>query len=289
MFKPSVVICASASNYEKAVAVESTLLEIGYRVVLPMTAEKMKQSGDFDLAKVKTWLNDPKDYHKRTLLVETHFKEIEKGDIVLVANFEKHGDKNYIGPNVLMEMGLAFHYKKPIVILNDVPNKSPFVEEILSMQPVILRGKLKDLPKIIKMSGLKNDEKPKVGVAVCIVNEGKVLVGKRLGAHGQGTWCFPGGHLEYGESLEICARREVAEECGLKIKNVRFATLTNDIHESENKHYITIYMLADWAGGQPKVLEPHKMIEWQWFSWSKLPKPLFLAMRNLVKSGWKPR
>lgn len=288
MLKPIVVICASASNYEKAVAVELKLLKMGYRVVLPMTAEKMKQSGDFDLAKVKTWLNDPKDYHKRALLVETHFKEIEKGDILLVANFEKHGDPNYIGPNVLMEMGLAFHLKKPLVILNGLPDKSPFIEEVLSMQPIILNGKLKDLPKVVKTSGLKSRERPKVGVAVCIVKDGKALLGKRIGAHGQGTWSFPGGHLEYGESLEACARREVAEECGLTIKNIRFAQITNDVHKSENKHYITIYMLADWAGGTPKVLEPHKMIEWQWFSWSKLPKPLFLAMSNLVKSGFKP-
>ncbi len=54
-------------------------------------------------------------------------------------------------------------------------------------------------------------ERPKVGVGVIVVKEGKVLLLQRKNSHGSGTWCFPGGHLEYGESLEECAKREVLE------------------------------------------------------------------------------
>lgn len=132
------------------------------------------------------------------------------------------------------------------------------------------------------------NNRPKVGVGVCIVKNGKVLLGQRLNAHGEGTWCFPGGHLEFGESWDNCARREVMEETGIKINKPVFATCTNDVFTIENKHYITIYMKASWKSGEPEVLEPDRMIKWQWFDWTNLPSPIFLPMQNLLKSGFCP-
>jgi len=44
--------------------------------------------------------------------------------------------------------------------------------------------------------------RPYIGVGVCVVKDGKVLLGKRQNAHGDGCWCFPGGHLEFKESIE---------------------------------------------------------------------------------------
>ncbi len=44
------------------------------------------------------------------------------------------------------------------------------------------------------------NKRPKVGLGVLIFKDGKVLLGKRKGAHGEGTWCPPGGHLEFGET-----------------------------------------------------------------------------------------
>ena len=59
---------------------------------------------------------------------------------------------------------------------------------------------------------MNEEKRPYIGVAVIVVREGRVLLGKRKNAHGAGTWQFPGGHLEYGESIEDCARRELFEE-----------------------------------------------------------------------------
>ncbi len=53
---------------------------------------------------------------------------------------------------------------------------------------------------------------------------------------------MPGGHLDFGESLEACAAREVLEETGLAIGGVRFLTVSNDVMEAEGKHYVTAYM-----------------------------------------------
>ena len=48
-----------------------------------------------------------------------------------------------------------------------------------------------------------------VGIAVIVIKEDRVLLGKRKNAHGSGTWVFPGGRLEFKESIEDGARREV--------------------------------------------------------------------------------
>src|SRR3989339_718967 len=63
---------------------------------------------------------------------------------------------------------------------------------------------------------------PKVGVAVIIIKNGKVLMHKRKNSHGDGTWSLPGGHLEFNESLEECAQRETFEETGMKIKKALY-------------------------------------------------------------------
>ena len=134
----------------------------------------------------------------------------------------------------------------------------------------------------------KTSLRPRVGVGVCIIKDDKILLGKRKNAHGEGTWCFPGGHLEFQESWEDCARRETLEETGLQIKDVRFATSTNDIFALEGKHYITIFMVAQYASGEAKILEPEKCEAWEWFDWNKLPSPLFVSTENFFKTGFNP-
>jgi 8-oxo-dGTP diphosphatase len=132
------------------------------------------------------------------------------------------------------------------------------------------------------------ENRPKVGIAVFVIKDDKILLGKRKNAHGEGCWSCPSGHLEYQESWEDCAKREVMEEAGIEIKNIRFSTATNDIFEKEQKHYITIYMISDFVSGEVKIMEPHKCEQWEWFEWGKLPHPLFLPINNLLKTKFNP-
>lgn len=131
------------------------------------------------------------------------------------------------------------------------------------------------------MSGLL--DRPRVGLGVLIFKDGKILIGKRLSAHGEGVWAPPGGHLENGESLEECAKREVLEETNLEIGNIKIGPLTNDIFKETKKHYITCFMLSNEIKGLLKVLEPEKCESWQWFDLNNLPSPLFLPLQNLLK------
>ncbi len=119
------------------------------------------------------------------------------------------------------------------------------------------------------------NERPKVGVGVFVWRDGKFLMGRRKGAHGEDTWSVPGGHMEFGESLEEASAREVLEETGMKIKNVRFITATNDVFTNDNYHSVTLWAYSDWAEGEPTITEPDKFIEQKWQDFSTLPSPLF--------------
>lgn len=125
-------------------------------------------------------------------------------------------------------------------------------------------------------------QKPRVGVGIVVVQEGKVLLGRRKGAHGAGEWSLAGGHLEFGESVEACAKRELAEETGLNALSIELGPWTNDILEAD-KHYITIFVFIPHFEGQLQLLEPHKCEGWHWFEWNALPTPLFLPVQSLIK------
>jgi 8-oxo-dGTP diphosphatase len=130
-----------------------------------------------------------------------------------------------------------------------------------------------------------------VGVGVLICRGGRVLLGRRRGSHGAGTWAPPGGHLEFGESAEACARREAAEETGLVLGDVARGPYTVDAFPAEGKHYVTLFTVTrddDRTAGEPRVREPDKVDAWEWHAWDALPEPLFAPLASLRATGFAP-
>src|SRR5512137_1831749 len=100
-------------------------------------------------------------------------------------------------------------------------------------------------------------ERPLVGVGVLVMKDGKLLLGRRRNAHGAGEYASPGGHLEHLESFEACARREVREETGLELGDIRFLRLLNTTQYAP-RHYVDVSLVAEWKSGDPQVLDPRK-------------------------------
>ena len=117
-----------------------------------------------------------------------------------------------------------------------------------------------------------------MGTGLIVVKDKKVLVGRRKGSHASGLISFPGGHLDWNETWEDCVLRETREECGENLKvAVRYLAttkkeffVTNDIMPQDDKHYVTIFMVADWVEGEPENMEPHKCDGWEWISYDEL-------------------
>ena len=135
--------------------------------------------------------------------------------------------------------------------------------------------------------GMENFEsekqRPKVGVGVIILKEGKVLLAKRKGSHSAGVWGSCGGHMEFMESFEDCARRETFEEAGIEIENLRFLCVTN-FRTNESKHYVDIGFVADWKSGEPTIKEPDRQEEWGWYELDALPEPIFSVLNNYFEA-----
>lgn len=127
-----------------------------------------------------------------------------------------------------------------------------------------------------------------VGVGVIVLREGKVLLGRRLGAHGAGSWAGPGGKLEFGESVEACARRELLEETGLELGPVSAGPWSNDVFPDLGQQHVTLFVVARATRGTPVNREPHKCEGWQWFAWNDWPSPLFAPVATLLQSGFAP-
>jgi 8-oxo-dGTP diphosphatase len=125
-----------------------------------------------------------------------------------------------------------------------------------------------------------------VGAGVIIVHEGKTLLAKRKGSHGEGAWGSLGGHVEFGESPVDAVKREALEELGIEIGNIRFVVCTNLV--KYGKHYVDLTFLADIVSGEPRIVESDRIEYLEWFPVDELPDPLFEPVRiafEAMKTG----
>jgi hypothetical protein len=106
---------------------------------------KLWRTVDYHKFKKTRPFNDPVFLKNHSQRIHEHFNKVVWSDAVLIANYDKNNIPNYIGPNTLMEMGLAFHLGKKIYLLNEVP-ETAWKEEVLGMRPLVLNG---DLSQII--------------------------------------------------------------------------------------------------------------------------------------------
>ena len=189
--------------------------------------------------------------------------EVNEGDTLILEEWDKD-KKEYTGRKV------------EVVVTYILKTKSQTFwspEEVEKHGFQIIQFELKDV----------SVQRPKVGIGVMIMKDGKVLLGKRRSSHGAGEFAWPGGHLEFGESFEGCAKRETMEEAGIKITNVRFLRLMN-LKRYANKHYVDLGLIADWESGEPKAKEPEKCEGWAWYDMNNLPQPLFATIPTFIEA-----
>ena len=81
--------------------------------------------------------------------LKVHYRHILESDAILFVNAEKKGRKNYVGGNVLIEMGQAYVNNKKIFLLYDLPKDSDYIDEIESMDPICLHGDIENIKKYV--------------------------------------------------------------------------------------------------------------------------------------------
>jgi len=143
--KKTVVICCSAAFYRRANEIAKKLVDLGFNVEVPSTAIRMEKENNYDVSRVKTWYERPEDRKLKHNLATEHFNKVAKGDAVLIINDDKPSQPTYIGPNTMMEWGLAYYLGKPVFLLNRVGRAHNAYEEMIGMTTAVLDG---DLSKI---------------------------------------------------------------------------------------------------------------------------------------------
>ncbi len=129
-----------------------------------------------------------------------------------------------------------------------------------------------------------------VGFGIMLFRDGKILLGRRnkdaekasSALHGEGTWTMPGGKLHFFETFEDGAKREVAEETGIKVKSIDFISITNNI--VSDAHFVTLGFFCTDFDGEAEVLEPDEIEEWQWFPLNKLPTPIYKPSEEVIRN-----
>lgn len=129
-----------------------------------------------------------------------------------------------------------------------------------------------------------------VGVGAFILNEkNQLLLQKRAKSPEKGHWCIPGGKLEMFETLEHAVIREIKEETDLDIEVIKLMGVCDHIIHNEDAHWVAMSYLCRIKSGVPKIMEPDKALEMEWFDLNNLPSKLTItakkALENYKKIG----
>jgi hypothetical protein len=140
-----IVICGSMRFAKEMMEAKKKLEKMGHNAEVPCDIQKFLDDPNF------TTDNHEENYKHaiETDVMRECYNKIEKSDAIVVLNYTKNGVQGHIGANSLIEIGLAYHFKKKIFLLNNPPDvmKEKSTHEVLIMQPIVLHGDLNKIQK----------------------------------------------------------------------------------------------------------------------------------------------
>ena len=122
-----------------------------------------------------------------------------------------------------------------------------------------------------------------VGVGAIIVNkEGQIFLARRgpKAKNERGLWEFPGGSVEFGETLSQALQREIQEEYGVEISVGELVDVVDHILPQEHQHWISPTYICEIKSGQPTIREPEKCTDIEWFDVNRIPGELTQVTRT---------
>lgn len=130
--------------------------------------------------------------------------------------------------------------------------------------------------------------KPAVGIAVVILHNNRVLLGRRNKQPMKNSWQLPGGWLHSCETPELVVTRKIQEFPGMLCNEAHFVTYTNNLF-TDGLHSVSLYFKTDCLNADAVDLGQNEHCnDWSWADWYDLPKHLFLPLKLLKKSGYEP-
>lgn len=110
---------------------------------------------------------------------------------------------------------------------------------------------------------------PRLTVDGLLVEKGKILLVRRNIEPFKGSWVLPGGHVEFGETVEDALRREIAEELGVSVKVKRLVGVYSSLGRDPRGHTVTLAYLIEREGGEITI--DREASEFKFFPLKRLP------------------
>ena len=129
--------------------------------------------------------------------------------------------------------------------------------------------------------GFVHYRNPFPAVSILIIEDGKVVLGKRKGNTGIGKWSIPSGYIEYEEDFLTAAIREAKEETGLEVVIKSILHISSDFL-SPDFHFLGIYVLAEVVAGELEDGDDLESIAWFPLS-GPLPEMAFEQDEEIIR------
>lgn len=139
-----ITLCGSVKFADKLVKVYHELEKLGHQPVMHDDMFKVADGTAPEIEEMKNGV-EHHEIKRKYGYIKWWYDSIKNSDAVLICNFDKNEIKNYIGGNVLIEIGFAHVNNKKVFLLNNMPENLSYIDEIKAMADVALNG---DLNKI---------------------------------------------------------------------------------------------------------------------------------------------
>jgi 8-oxo-dGTP diphosphatase len=136
---------------------------------------------------------------------------------------------------------------------------------------------------------MSNTEKvPRLGIALIMTCQQRLLIGRRKNQPMQHSWQLPGGWLRYLEAPEQAVLRILDGFNYVECEPARLVNYTSNVF-AKGEHSISLYFQVDCPNGTDIDLHSNQdCSDWMWADWYDLPEPLFLPLKNLKRSDYDP-
>ena len=141
-----IYVLGSNSFMHQMVKAKNDLINLGYEGWIHPDYEALVRGEKLDIL-TRAEQGEHTSVKRENNYLRVHYQNICASDAVLVVNLTKNGIENYIGGNVLIEMGQAYVNNKIIFLLTKIPTQLPYIPEIECMDPICLNGDLSNLLK----------------------------------------------------------------------------------------------------------------------------------------------
>lgn len=122
-------------------------------------------------------------------------------------------------------------------------------------------------------------------VAVLLVDDGKLLLGRRIRDDKFEGWQCPGGFMRSNETLCAAAQRCCLQKAGIQINDVEQGPYTNNIFHSTAQHSVSLYVIAREFKVINSALYADAQMEWNWFNIDEIPSAKFQPLQQLLESN----